>query len=750
LVPIRHWWAYILAAVCGHLLAAYQAHWPLSFALYSEVFDAVQNISTAAGIRILIKSPQKFATLRDVIVFVLIAVIIVPFATAFWGAALTLSYHYGTSYWVEWRKLGISNGVTMIVLVPAILEGFRHLSAGRIAAMRGRLLEAGLLGVSILTVGAFVFNTLPAGPDNSPVLLYAPIPLLVWAALRFGLGGVNASMLIITFLAIWGAMRGRGPFLMETPADNALSLQLFLLATATPLMFLAVVIEEERRSHYELRESDARMALAANAAKLDVWEWDMVKDKIWSTEKKGTHQGFVKSGLMDFNDFLESLHPDDREPVSHAMAKSMNREGEYESEYRVVLPDEPARWVAARGRVEFNAAGKPVFMRGISLDITRRKEAEESLRESENRFRIMADHAPVLIWMSGTDKLCNFFNKSWLGFTGRTLEQELGDGWTEGVHREDINHCIEVYDNAFNAREEFMMEYRLRRHDGEYRWVLDTGLPRIAPDGTFLGYIGSCLDMTERKQSELEITQQRNELAHLSRVTMLGELSGSLAHELNQPLTAILSNAQAAQRFLALGNADLNEVRAILKDIVDEDKRAGEIIRRLRLLLKKGEVQRQPSDANEVVQEVLKLVRSDLVNHGVVARAELAHGLPAVIADRVQIQQVLLNLVMNACDAMAGHPARDRKLVVRTGFVDSDGVRVSIVDHGAGIAPDQLEKIFEPFFTTKPHGMGMGLSVCRTIITAHGGKLWAVNNPERGATFHVTLPAVKGNEGGDL
>ena len=183
--------------------------------------------------------------------------------------------------------------------------------------------------------------------------------------------------------------------------------------------------------------------------------------------------------------------------------------------------------------------------------ITDRKRAEESLRESEDRFRTMANTAPVMIWMSGEDKLCNFFNKGWLDFTGRTLAQELGNGWAEGVHREDLDHCLEVYVNSFDARQEFTVEYRLRRLDGEYRWLVDTGVPRFAPDGKFLGYIGCATDITERKRTELEVVQQRAELAHIARVSTMGELAASLAHELNQPLTAILSNAQAAQRFLA-------------------------------------------------------------------------------------------------------------------------------------------------------------------------------------------------------
>ena len=221
---------------------------------------------------------------------------------------------------------------------------------------------------------------------------------------------------------------------------------------------------------------------------------------------------------------------------------------------------------------------------------------------------------------------------------------------------------------------------------------------------------------------------------------MLGELSGSMAHELNQPLTAILSNAQAAQRFLAGDQADLAEVRDILADIVAEDKRAGEIIHRLRLLLKKGEVQHQPLSVNEVVLEVLKLVRSDLVNQNVAAQTELAPDLPLVHGDRVQLQQVLLNLVMNACEAMAGAGKSARQLTIRTDRSEDGSVRVSVADRGPGIAPEKLEQIFESFYTTKPQGMGLGLAVCRTIITAHNGKLWATSKPGRGATLYFTLP----------
>ena len=255
LVPTRHWWAYTLATILAHFVATQQAHWPVLYALHCEAFDAVQNVLAAAGIRLFIKSPLNKITLRDAIVFVLIAVIIVPFGTAFWGAAFTISNGFGTDYWVEWRNLGISNGVTAVVLVPALLLVAERLSRRGSRTKTVRLLEGSLLALGIMIVGAYVFAIVPAGPDTSPALLYAPIPLLIWAALRFGLGGISAAMLVVTFEAIWGAMHGRGPFLLQSPAENALALQMFLIVTGTPLMFLSVLLEDEKRSHQALREA---------------------------------------------------------------------------------------------------------------------------------------------------------------------------------------------------------------------------------------------------------------------------------------------------------------------------------------------------------------------------------------------------------------------------------------------------------------------------------------------------------------
>jgi PAS domain S-box-containing protein len=375
----------------------------------------------------------------------------------------------------------------------------------------------------------------------------------------------------------------------------------------------------------------------------------------------------------------------------------------------------------------------------------RRKQAEEAIREGAERFRQVAESVGDFIWEVDANGLYTYANQHVEHILGYTPEELVGkkhfyDLFAPAVRDERKAAAFRV----FADRQTFRGFLNLNvSKQGKILHLETSGCPVLDRAGNLVGYRGADLDVTGRKQAELEVAQQRNELAHFSRVTMLGELAGSLAHELNQPLTAILSNAQAGQRFLADDSADLNEVRDILKDIATDDERAGEIIRRLRMLLKKGEVQHLPLNLNEVVQDVLKLVRNDLLNHNIMLQTELATELPVVDGDRVQLQQVLLNLIVNAIDAMAQSSPGDKQLLVRTQRSQDGGVRVTVADRGTGLSPEVLERIFAPYFTTKPAGMGLGLKVCRTIITAHGGQLDGENNPGKGAAFHCTLPAAK-------
>jgi signal transduction histidine kinase len=286
------------------------------------------------------------------------------------------------------------------------------------------------------------------------------------------------------------------------------------------------------------------------------------------------------------------------------------------------------------------------------------------------------------------------------------------------------------------SREEFMLEYGCATPGGEAWYVMSVEQLRRSEGGAVITH----RDITDHKRAEIAIQRHYQELAHVSRVAMMGELAVSLAHELNQPLTAILSNAQAAQRFLSAASPALDEVHGILADIVEDDQRAGEVIHRLRGLLKKGEVELLPLNLNQVIQEVIRLLHSDAIIRHVRVELELDAGLPQVWGDRVQLQQVVLNLMLNGFDAMVDRDPKEREMVVRTQQLDAYTVLVAVQDCGSGLETDKLEQIFEPFYTTKVEGLGMGLSICRSIVAVHGGRLWAENNPHRGTTFSFTLP----------
>jgi len=604
--------------------------------------------------------------------------------------------------------------------------------------------EVGILLLLLFVLSEAVFcGWLTISARNYPIA-FISLPIVIWMAFRFTQRETATGVFILSAIAIWGTMHGFGPFVGETENQSLLGLQSWTAVLTITAMALSAGMAERGRAEEALRESEANMSLAANAANLGLWVWNVPGgDERWVTEKWRQLFGFADSEPVTFDRFLEVVHPGDSERVKQVVQHMLEHGGEYEIDYRITRPDGSIRWIASHGSVELEERGKPVLVRGVSRDVTKRKVAEEELRESEARFRTVADAAPVMIWMSSPDKLCTFFNKGWLEFTGRAIDQELGSGWAEGVHANDLDQCLEVYGTSFDARQPFTMEYRLRRNDGEYRWVLDSGIPRFGSDGTFLGYIGSCFDITERRQSELDHQLQNMELARVGRVALMGELAASLAHEVNNPIGAMVTNANAGQRMIAGGNVENEELSDLLADIVADGHRAREVIEGIRNMVRKEKTTRALVRVDEIIRDLLRIVKADALTRKVALTTEIDSKAGSVMADRVQLLQVLLNLTLNAFEAMSVIRSNARHLVIRADRNGEGEVLLRVRDSGPGFPSGIVDQLFEPFFSTKVGGTGMGLAIARSIIEAHGGTLSGENCDDGGACFTVRLPEAK-------
>jgi signal transduction histidine kinase len=578
-------------------------------------------------------------------------------------------------------------------------------------------------------------------------------------------------------------VHGRGPFATPASQENALSIQLLFTTVAVTQLSLAAVIRERKRVQEAAREKGEQLQLALDAAQMNTWDWRLPEVNKWLEASHNVLYHPTADAVIAFEGFSGLIHPADLFDVSGAIEKSTARAEPLNVEFRVVRPDGSIRWHLAKGKVLFDNDRRPIRMVGLTADITDRKMAE-TLSAGENRIlemiatgaqlkEILASLA-ALVEAESTGLLCAVMLLDSdgvhvrhgaapslpLGYVkaveGAQIGPRAGSCGTAMYLRQRIIASDVMEDSRWEDYRELAMSYGLRAC-----W----STPIVSEHGKVLGSFAMyyreprtptndevrLIDIAtqlaaiaiERKRAEVEVLEQRRELAHLGRVAMVGELSGALAHELTQPLTAVLSNAQAAQRLITRNPPDLVEVREILADIVAADRRATEVIHRLRTMLVKGHTQTTPLDLNEVTMETLKLARGDLAAREVSVALQTEARLPHVMGDRVQLQQVVLNLIINACDAMSTVQPAQRKLSISTRSVDEGrSVELAVEDRGTGLAQHLVDRIFDPFFTSKEHGLGLGLSICRSIIRAHHGQLTGVNNAESGATFTIQLPTM--------
>jgi two-component system, LuxR family, sensor kinase FixL len=621
LMPMRLWLWCLAAVLPVHIAIALPAGLPWTTVLGLYFTNTCQALLGAALFRRYVPRGADESARTTTIAFIVCGVFVAPMVLSFADVAIAIWTRWtGNEYWQSWSLRFLSNAASAAIIVPPILAVVRSYR-GRRPPSRWRLAEAGLLALCIATLGSFAVLAGASIIRWLPLLVCAYLPLLFWAAIRFGQGGASWTLLGLAAAAMGS--------IAQWPVGYAgqieiLMLQAIFLLISIPVLYLSALHSDLRQYVRELDVAAERHDMATRAAAIGIWEWDARTDDLF-------------------------IHP----------------------------------------------------------------------------------HLKRL-----------------LGYEDEEIANNR-EGWMRHYHPDDVEKVLLSARACIGGETaSFEIEHRMRHRDGSTRWLLTRGAPMRGEIDKSVKLVGTCVDVTERKRNDEELRTLRVDLAHLTRVGMLGELSGALAHEINQPLAAILSNGQAVQRLLAHHPPDLAETREALQDIVDAAKRAGNVIHRVRDMLKKGTPRFQPLDVNTIVAEVLDLAHSDLIAHHVTVAKRFGSPAPVVFGDRVQLQQVLLNFIMNACEAMSAS-APDRRVLTVTTMVRSDQlVEICVADTGRGISPEAQAHLFEPFATTKKSGMGLGLSICRSIVSTHGGRQWAENRAEGGAAFHISLPAYRAEHQG--
>jgi PAS domain S-box-containing protein len=450
--------------------------------------------------------------------------------------------------------------------------------------------------------------------------------------------------------------------------------------------------------------------------------------------------GYSEGELPGLN-FIDITYDDERDANRALFTELLQgRRQHFQTDIRYRRKDGSLMWARVHVSVIRNSEGTPHLVVAVIDDITERKRSEEELRESERRFRILLESIPHHVWSFRTDGAVWYWNQRLIDYTGLTPEQLKQGGWA-ALHPDDWERVREAWQEAWSHSVPYEMEQRIRGRDGHYRRFVCRGVPVPNERGEVTEWLGTNTDVEDRRQSQEALQNVQAQLAHLTRLTTLGELSASIAHEVNQPLGAIVTEGHACLRWLNRAEPNLQEVRAAVTRIVQAGMRASDVIGRIRSLVKKGPTQMAALDMNGAITGVLSLTKHEIDKNEIILKTELAPDLRPAQGDLVQLQQVMANLIMNAIESMSTRRFGPRELLVRSQNYGKDQLLIHVRDTGIGIDPSRIDHVFQPFVTSKPEGMGMGLSISRSIIEAHGGQLWAESNEDAGITFRFSLRA---------
>jgi PAS domain S-box-containing protein len=740
----------------------------------------------------------------------------------------------------------------------------RHKRRPRLQALAAQFL-IGIAGLALITFVCFQVGFGVARTGFAYVIVVALVSLL----------GSFSSSVVLSVLAAACLNYFFAPPLFELRVDTADDI-VRIAAFLTTSLVVTALITKRKRADEELGDSNARFDAAQRMAHVGWWERDFRTGHVNLSDEVCRIFGVQPVDLPEWHGrWLKLIHPDDRPRAAQAATAALIPGApRYDIEYRVVRPDGTERIVHSQGDVTRDEAGNPLRQFGVLQDITQLRQAEEELRESEERFRTLVQFSFDVYWESDAqhrftrqefaegltdapsagseigktrwevpylepdeeawrkhretlDAHLPFrdfelaratpdggkryvsvsglpvFDRSgrFIGYRGvgrhiterkraeealRRSEAYLAEAqrlshtgtlafnttapvyWSEEsyriwgldslqglpnretvlqrIHPDDRDRVNIDTEEALREKRDFTLEFRIVLPDGTVKHIESTGRPLFSVDGELVEMVATHVDVTERKRAQEEherLRQLEADLAHMNRLSIMGELTASLAHEILHPIATARNNARAAMRFLDRSPPNMAEVREALACIVRDADRGKDIVDRIRAHIRKAPPRHDRFEINEAIEEVIEMVRAPIEKNRVSVRTRLAAGLTSVYGDRVQLQQVVLNLILNAIEAMGSVEERGRMLSIRTEQTAAAGILVAVHDSGPGVAPEHLQRVFEPFYTTKDSGLGMGLSICRSIIAAHGGRLWADADQVRGTVFQFTLPAAQ-------
>lgn len=738
--PTRWWPALLALTVPIRLLTHGAVPLPLGFNLTTVCIDAGEAVLTATLLRRVLRNPFRFETVRQFGFYCLAAVVLVPAICALPGGWVVYAFRFG-SFQRGWQYWFLGSAMAHLIITPVFFywvlspPDLRKLS--KLQRIEAVLL---LVGLAVSLQQAFASSASDLGFIDPR--FYAPIAFLVWAAVRFGVLGASAAIALLTAFAIGTAFAGHYPFLSTTKLAMAADLQRFLLLRAAPIYLVGVLTDASRQAEASLRESEQRFRTLADTAPVFIWMTD--------SEPRAV---FFNKGCLDFtgltlpevlgSGWAQSMHPADLE-ISKALWQTASaRRAPFEVECRLRRHDDEYRWIFSRGIPRYAPTGEYLGYVGSSIDVTDRRLQEQALRRSEERYREVVESQTEFVCRLLPDTTLTFVNEAYCRFVDCPRQALLGESF---LARAPANICestrssvLEALDAAAASGRPCDFDWELPRPNDHALFIHWTCHAIRDSDGRVHEFQAIGHDVTDRKRAE----EADRKLAHVARLASLGELTAVVSHEINQPLFAILTNAEAADLLLQTQTPPIDEVRRILADICKDDLRAGEVIRIVRTLTHKRDPEMRPLSINAVVDGVARLVAADTARRRVTLIQELTSDLPLILGDAPSLEQVLLNLIMNAMDAMRETPESQRRITVRTCVGTDGGVMMTVQDRGHGIAPEAMSHLFESFFTTKPEGMGVGLSTARSIVRAHRGRIWPENRADGGVTFFVALPSAE-------